>query len=54
MQQNPHLSLNQQGSEVVLLHNRLIALGYTITTSEILNEFFGESTQQAVQRFQQA
>lgn len=51
-QNNPYLSLNQQGRDVVVLHNRLIALGYTIAISEIINEFFGESTQKAVQRFQ--
>ncbi len=52
-QQNPNLSLNQQGKDVVLLHSRLINIGYTIATSEILNEFFGESTYRAVVLFQQ-
>src|SRR5581483_7774340 len=52
-QQNPNLSLNQQGKDIVLLHSRLINIGYTIATSEILNEFFGESTYRAVVQFQQ-
>lgn len=52
-QGNPNLSLNQQGREVALLQSRLITLGYTIATPEILNEFFGQSTYQAVLHFQQ-
>jgi peptidoglycan hydrolase-like protein with peptidoglycan-binding domain len=50
---NPNLSLNQQGKDVALLHSRLMTLGYTIATSEILNEVFGQSTFQAVVQFQQ-
>lgn len=53
-QHNPNLSLNHQGKGVVVLHIRLINLGYTIATPEILNELFSESTQLAVQCFQQA
>ncbi len=49
-----NLSLNRQGQEVVLLHNHLIALGFTIATTEILNELYGPTTQQAVIRFQQS
>ncbi|GLV54300.1 hypothetical protein KDH_11480 [Dictyobacter sp. S3.2.2.5] len=52
-QHNPNLSLNQQGNDVILLHSRLMDIGYTIATSEILNELFGESTYQAVVQFQQ-
>jgi len=50
---NQNISLNQQGKDVVLLHGRLINIGYTIETSEIINEFFGQSTHQAVIHFQQ-
>jgi Putative peptidoglycan binding domain len=53
-QHNRDLSLNQQGKDVALLHGRLINIGYTIDTSEIINEFFGQSTHQAVIHFQQA
>jgi peptidoglycan hydrolase-like protein with peptidoglycan-binding domain len=52
-QHNRDLSLNQQGQDVVLLHNHLIALGFTIATTELLNELFGPTTRQAVMRFQQ-
>ena len=52
-QNNPNLSPIHQGKDVALLHSRLIGLGYTIATSEILNELFGQSTYQAVQQFQQ-
>src|SRR5579884_3418336 len=52
-QHNNNLSLNQQGKDVALLQSRLSNIGYTIDTSEILGEFFGESTLQAVQLFQQ-
>lgn len=50
--QNPHLSLNRRDREAALLHSRFIALGYTIAPAEIQHEFFGESMQRAVQRFQ--
>ncbi len=53
-QHNNNLSLHRQGKDVALLHSRLTALGYTIATSEILGERFGESTQQAVIQFQRA
>jgi peptidoglycan hydrolase-like protein with peptidoglycan-binding domain len=53
-QYNNNLSLHQQGKDVALLQSRLITLGHTIATSEILGELFGESTQQAVIQFQQA
>ena len=49
---NPDLSLNQKGKDVALLQSRLMTLGYTIVTSEILNEVFGQSTFQAVILFQ--
>ena len=52
-QHNPNLSLNQQGKDVALLQSRLINIGYIIATPEILNEFFGQSTYQAVVQFQQ-
>ena len=52
-QHNANLSLNQQGRDVAMLQSRLINIGYTIATSEILNETFGQSTYQAVQHFQQ-
>jgi hypothetical protein len=52
-QQNTNLSLNQQGQDVALLQSRLITIGYTIATAEILNELFGQSTYQAVIHFQQ-
>lgn len=52
-QHNSNLSLNQQGKDVALLQSRLLNIGYTIATPEILNEFFGQSTYQAVQQFQQ-
>ena len=51
-QHNPNLSLNQQGKDVSLLHSRLINMGYTIDTSEIIEELFGQSTYQAVLSFQ--
>lgn len=50
---NPDLSMNQKGRDVALLHSRLMTLGYSIETSEILNEVFGQSTYQAVVSFQQ-
>ncbi|HZR39088.1 MAG TPA: peptidoglycan-binding protein, partial [Ktedonobacteraceae bacterium] len=53
-QHNNNLSLNQQGRDVALLQSRLITMGYTIATSEILSEHFGESTQRTVRHFQQA
>ena len=53
-QHNNNLSLHQQGKDVALLQSRLITMGHTIATSEILGELFGESTQQAVIQFQQA
>lgn len=53
-QHHRDLSLNQQGQDVVLLHNHLIALGFTIATTELLNEHFGQTTRQAVVRFQQS
>jgi len=52
-QHNRDPSRNQQGQEVVLLHTHLITLGFTISTTEILNELFGPTNQQAVIRFQQ-
>ncbi|HET8844405.1 MAG TPA: peptidoglycan-binding protein, partial [Ktedonobacteraceae bacterium] len=52
-QHHTNLSLNQRGKDVALLQSRLISLGYIIATSEILNEFFGQSTSLAVQQFQQ-
>ena len=52
-QHNSNLSLNQQGSDVALLQSRLITIGYTIATPEILSEIFGQSTYQAVLQFQQ-
>jgi peptidoglycan hydrolase-like protein with peptidoglycan-binding domain len=52
-QNNPNLSLNQQSEDVALLQSRLMNIGYTIATSEILNKFFGQSTYQAVMHFQQ-
>ncbi|MGH2479877.1 MAG: peptidoglycan-binding protein, partial [Ktedonobacteraceae bacterium] len=52
-QHNSNLSLNQQGSDVALLQSRLITIGYTIATPEILSEIFGQSTYQAVSQFQQ-
>ncbi|HEY7419207.1 MAG TPA: peptidoglycan-binding protein, partial [Ktedonobacteraceae bacterium] len=51
-QHHADLSLNQQGREVAVLQSRLVAIGYSITSSEILHEFFGESTQLAVLQFQ--
>ncbi len=53
-QHNNNLSLHQQGEDVALLQSRLMTMGHTIATSEILSELFGESTQQAVIQFQQA
>jgi peptidoglycan hydrolase-like protein with peptidoglycan-binding domain len=53
-QHNNNLSLNQQGKGVSLLQSRLMTMGHTLATSEILGELFGESTQQAVIQFQQA
>jgi peptidoglycan hydrolase-like protein with peptidoglycan-binding domain len=53
-QHNNNLSLHQQGKDVALLQSRLMTLGHTIATSEVLGELFGESTQQAVIQFQQA
>ena len=53
-QHNNNLPLHQQGKDVTLLQSRLITMGHTIATSEILGELFGESTQQAVIQFQQA
>lgn len=53
-QHNNNLSLHQQGKDVALLQSRLSNIGYTIATSEILGELFGESTQQVVIQFQQA
>jgi Putative peptidoglycan binding domain len=53
-QHNNNLSLHQQGKDVALLHSRLMTMGHTIATSEVLGELFGESTQQAVIQFQQA
>ncbi len=52
-QHNSNLSLNQQGRDVALLQSRLLNIGYTIATSEILSETFGQSTYQAVLQFQQ-
>ncbi len=52
-QHNDNLSLNHKGRDVALLHSRLAGIGYEIATSEILNELFGQSTQQAVLLFQQ-
>src|SRR6266700_3353306 len=52
-QHNNNLSLHQQGKDVALLQSRLSNIGYTIDTTEILEEFFGESTLQAVRLFQQ-
>lgn len=51
-QHNDNLSLNHHGKDVATLQGRLLTLGYTIATSEIVNELFGESTWQAVQHFQ--
>ena len=53
-QHNNNLSLHQQGKDVALLQSRLMTIGHTIATSEILSELFGESTQQAVIQFHQA
>jgi len=53
-QHNNNLSLHQQGKDVALLQSRLMTMGHTIATSEVLGELFGESTQQAVIQFQQA
>ena len=52
-QHNNNLSLHQQGKDVALLHSRLTNIGYTIDTTEILEELFGESTFQAVRLFQE-
>ncbi len=52
-QHNNNLSLHQQGKDVALLQSRLSNIGYTIDMTEILEEFFGESTLQAVRLFQQ-
>ncbi len=52
-QHNNNLSLNQQGKDVALLQSRLLTIGYTIATPEILGETFGQSTYQAVLHFQQ-
>src|SRR3989440_8101825 len=52
-QHNNNLSLHQQGKDVALLHSRLSNIGYTIDTTEILEELFGESTFQAVRLFQE-
>ncbi len=43
-QHNLNLSLNQQGRDVTFLQSRLINMGYTIATPEILGEVFGQST----------
>lgn len=51
-QHNDNLSLNRSGKDVAFLQGRLLTLGYTIATSEIVSELFGESTWRAVQRFQ--
>lgn len=53
MTQHNNLSLNQQSKDVAQLQGRLINIGYTIATSEILSELFGQSTYQAVLHFQQ-
>ena len=43
-QHNNKLSLNQQGKDLALLYNRLINMGYTIDTPEIIGEISRQST----------
>jgi hypothetical protein len=47
-QPTSNLSQDQQGKEVALLHSHLFDIGYKFSPSEVQNEVFGPSTEQAV------
>ena len=49
---NPNLSVGASGDEVAELHRKLLALGFSISASELDRKFFGPATREVARKCQ--